>query len=190
MCTRAFLALAFNGVTSGVLFAQGQAPGSEVRSRIFDPDSASFWINVPRGWDLDTEAGLRDGMIGVLYRHGATWRTGDPVIYMRVITPDIGYNAVIAAAIRSDSANWGGAVRDFVFTTRDSVRAISGAFAQVRLFQSAATKRFDTAAYLQAEGRVWMLELAARSREAHDAALADFLSMVKSYAPGPDPPQH
>ncbi len=182
---RAVLALGLHVITAGALFAQRQARGPEGQSGLVYSDSTSFWIDAPRGWELDPESGRRDGVIVVLYKQGESWRTGEPVMYASVITPKIGYNAVIPAAIRSDSANWAGLAKDLVFTARDSVRTISGAFAQLRAFQSASTKHFDTVAYLQAEGRVWMLTLAARSPGAHDAAFPDFLSLVKSYAPGP-----
>jgi hypothetical protein len=87
--------------------------------------------------------------------------------------------------VRVDSAQWAGQVSDLVYAVRDSIRTVSGAYAQFRTFQSASTRRYDTVAYLQAEGRVWMLTLSARSLLARDAADADFASLVKSYAPGP-----
>ena len=106
-------------------------------------------------------------------------------MYASVITPKSGFNAAVPAAVRSDSAQWAGQTADLVFTVRDSIRTVSGAFAHLRAFRSISTKRYDTVAYMQADGRVWMLTLTARSLASHDAAYADFVSMVKSYAPGP-----
>lgn len=183
---RAVFALTFS-VASDALVAQAPASAAGMPARVFDADSASFWITAPPGWDLDLESGRNDKMIGVLYKHGQSWRTGEPVMYMRVVTPDVGYNAVVPAAIRSDSADWGGTARDLVFTPREDLRTTSGLVAYVRTLQSASSKHFDSVAYLQGEGRVWMIELAARTREAHDAAYADFISLVKSYKPGPEP---
>jgi hypothetical protein len=182
---RLVLALGLHVSAVGAICAQQQARGAEGQSSLVYSDSTSFWIDVPRGWVLDPESGRRDGVIVALYKHGESWRTGEAVMYASVITPKSGFNAVIPAAIRSDSANWAGQSNDLVFTARDSIRTISGAFAQLRRFQAASTKHFETVAYLQAEGRVWMLALAARSLAARDAASPDFLSLVKSYAPGP-----
>jgi hypothetical protein len=134
---------------------------------------------------LDAEAGRRSGSFAVLYRKGESWQTGDPVIYASVITPKSGFNANIPAAVRTDSAQWAGQVSDLVYAVRDSIRTGSGAQAQFRAFQSASARRFDTVAYLQADGRVWMLTLTARSSAARDSAYADFVALVKSYAPGP-----
>ena len=102
-----------------------------------------------------------------------------------VITPKSGFNAAVPAAVRSDSAKWAGEVPDLVFTVRDSVRTASGAFANIRAFRSTKGKQYATVAYMQADARVWMLTLTARSLAAHDAAYPDFVSLVKSYAPGP-----
>lgn len=182
---RAVVALALSVAAARAVFAQS-ARGPDGQSGLVTVDSTSFWIDPPRGWVLDAESGKRDGLLSVFYKQGESWRTGEPVMYAAVITRKIGYNAVIPGAIRSDSANWAGQATDFVFTVRDSLRTISGAVAQIRAYQSTSTKHFETVAYVQGEERVWILGLTARSRETHDAAYADFLSLVKSYAPGPD----
>jgi hypothetical protein len=61
--------------------------------------------------------------------------------------------------------------------------------AHIRDFRSNATHRFDCIAYVQADGRVWILAITSRSLAARNAAYADFVSLVKSYAPGPARPQ-
>ncbi len=182
---RTFLAITLSCTAVCAMGAQQPVVGPEGQSGLVTSDSTSFWIEVPRGWVLDAEAGRRDGEIAVFYRQGESWGTGDPVMYATVITPKSGFNAAVPAAVRSDSARWAGQVRDLEFTVRDSVRTVSGAFAHIRSYASASTRQYYTVAYMQADGRVWMLALTARSRAAHDAAFADFVALVRSYAPGP-----
>jgi hypothetical protein len=182
---RGIVALALSCAALRASGAQQAAIGPEGQASLVYSDSTSFWIDVPRGWVLDAEAGRRDGEIAVLYRQGESWSTGDPVMYASVITPKSGFNAAVPAAARSDSARWAGRVADLAFTMRDSVRTVSGEFAHVRAYASESAKQYETVAYLQADGRVWMLALSARSRVSHDAAFADFMLLVRSYAPGP-----
>lgn len=170
---------------AGAVGAQQTARGPEGQSGLIFTDSTSFWIDPPRGWVLDTEAGRRDGSIAVLYRQGESWPTGEPVIYASAFTPKSGFSAVIPAVVRGDSAQWAGQVSDLVYAVRDSIPTVSGAYAHLRAFQSASARRFDLAAYFQTDGRVWVLVMTARSAASRDAAYADFVSLVKSYAPGP-----
>jgi hypothetical protein len=181
---RTFLAIVLSCTAVRLAAAQQPVVGPEGQTGVVYSDSTSFWIEVPRGWVLDAEAGRRDGEIAVLYRQGESWGTGDPVMYATLITPKSGFNAVVPAAVRTDSARWAGQVPDLVFSARDSVRTVSDAVAYVREYASAAARRYDTVAYMQADARVWMLVLTARSLASHDAALADFVALVRSYAPG------
>jgi hypothetical protein len=184
---RGFVALAFCCAATRAAGAQ-QLPkdsGPQGQSGLVTVDSTSFWIDAPHGWVLDTEAGRRDGAIAVLYRQGESWKSGDPVVSASVITPKSGFNAVVPAAVRSDSARWAGQVPDLVFAVRDSVRTVSGVFARICTYRSASRRRYETVAYMQADARVWMLTLSAGSVASYDAASADFVSLVTSYAPGP-----
>jgi hypothetical protein len=182
---RSFLALMFTFAAIRGVAGQQPATGPEGQTGLVYTDSTSFWIDVPRGWVLDDDAGRRDGQIAVLYRQGESWKTGEPVMYATVITPKSGFNAAVPAAVRSDSAQWAGQVRDLVFAVSDSIRTVSGAFAHIRSYRSALTRQYSTVAYMQADARVWMLTLSARSPASHAAAYPEFVAMVKSYAPGP-----
>ena len=186
---RRFLGVVLSCAAVRAAHAQQRVVGPEGQSGLVYADSTSFWVDAPRGWVLDAESGRGDGAIAVLYRQGESWRAGEAVMYANAFTPKSGFSAVIPAVVRSDSARWAGQVPDLVYTVRDSVRTMGGAFAHMRTFRSTATQHFDTVAYLQADGRVWVLVLTARSLAAHEAASADFVSLVKSYAPGPVRPQ-
>jgi hypothetical protein len=183
--TRVFLALALGCAALHTVRAQQPERGSGGQSALVHSDTASFWIDVPRGWVFDAEAGRRDGAIAVLYRQGESWDAGDPVMYASVITPHTGFNPEIPAALRSDSARWAGQASDFALTIRDSIRTVSGAFAYMRSYGSVSSRQYDTVAYLQADGRVWMLTLSAGSPASQNAGYADFVALVKSYVPGP-----
>lgn len=179
---RRILVTSFVFAAASAASAQQPARGPAGQSGLVYSDSASFWIDAPAGWVLDAEAGRRDGPIVVLYRQGQSWRTGEPVMYANVMTAN---GTSIAAAIRADSSEWGTQVKDLVFRARDSVATAGGGFAQIRVFESASTRHYETVAYLAGPKRVWLLVLTARSAAAHENAFADFLTLVKSYAPGP-----
>ncbi|HYV96048.1 MAG TPA: hypothetical protein VE967_01185 [Gemmatimonadaceae bacterium] len=187
MLARAIVAFGLaSGLATGGLLAQQPAHGPQGQPNLVVSDSTSFWIAPPDGWVFDAESGKREGLLAVFYRKGQSWRTAEPLMHASVITRKIGYNAVIPAAIRSDSANWAGTAKDFVFVVRDSVRTNSGVMAHLRSYRSVSSKQFDTVAYYQGDERTWMITLTARSLAAHDAAYADFMALVKSFAPGPD----
>jgi hypothetical protein len=50
---------------------------------VYGPKGA-FNLSAPKGWKLDPTAGSGEGFPCVLYREGATWETGDPLMYAQI----------------------------------------------------------------------------------------------------------
>jgi hypothetical protein len=163
---------------------QAQTKGPAGQSALVYSGSASFWVDAPGGWVLDSEAGRRDGPIVVLYRQGKTWKTSEPVMYANVSLPK-GKTAVVTDAMKADEEQWRTQVVDLVVTNGENVTTSGGQTAEIRKFQSAAARHYESVAYILGPQRVWLLVLSARSSNDHNAAYPDFLKWIRSYAPGP-----
>jgi hypothetical protein len=172
---------------AGGLFASPQitSKGPAGQSFLIYRGNESFWTNNISGWVLDTEAGRQDGPIVVLYRVGKTWQTSEPVMYANAITPKTADPNAVGEAIKSDIAGWRSEMPDLVVTEKESIHTAGGQQASLRGFQSAATKRYESVAYIRGSRTIWLLVLAARSRTDHDGAFDDYVKWVRSYAPGP-----
>jgi hypothetical protein len=172
-------------VSESIAGGQGQTTGPSGQSGLVYEGSASFWVDVPRGWILDSEAGRRDGPIVVLYRTGTTWQTSEPVMYANVSRATGAQPLTAREAANADITKWRNDVRDVVVKEVANLTTAGGQTALIRKFASAAEKRYESVAYIPGPQRVWVLVLSARSARNHDTAYPVFLRFVKSHAPGP-----
>ena len=178
------LALAFASVVAS---AAAQQPADSTRlAGLVHGHGAAFWIDAPAGWTLDRDAGRADDLVAVLYRTGETWQTSEPVMFINVSAIDEGDSLGVARVIAADVARWKKQAPDVKVTRADTVRTANGQRLTVRMFKSAKAKHQEAAAYVLAGDRVWILVLAAKSKDAFTSTYPDFLSLVRSYRPGPD----
>jgi hypothetical protein len=72
---------------------------------VYGPKGA-FNLSAPKGWLLDPTAGSKQGLPCVLYLKGATWETGDPVMYAKIASTIYeDYEAFAKAAIEDMKKN-------------------------------------------------------------------------------------
>jgi hypothetical protein len=179
-------------LVTAITLAGSDLEGQAVRqagaphSALLYHDSASFFVDPPRGWVIDaSELARAQGPIALFYRRGESWRTGDAVMYANVITlKGSGPNA-LATTIREEVARWSAAAGDAVVTSLPDIRSNTDHIASVRKFVSRNRRTHEAVAYIRQGSVVPLLVLIARSEAALAGAYPDFERLVKSYGPGP-----
>ena len=155
------------------------------RSALLYHDSASFFVDPPRGWIVDaSEVARAQGPIALFYRRGESWRWGDAVMYANVITLVGTDSDALPKTIRAEVARWS-AAGDAVVTSLPDIRTKTGPVASVRKFVSPSRRTREAVAYVRQGSVVPLLVLVARTDSAFASSYDDFERLVKSYGPGP-----
>ena len=162
--------------------AQAQHRGRQGQTGLVHADSASMWVDAPKGWLLDAQAGRAQGAPAVFYRKGESWEQGTAVMY---VNPSARSPRELADIIRADEAEFRGHAADMQIDAIPAVHLASGDTVAMRTFFSATSQNYDAVAYVTSDRAVWFVVLTARTREAFDAALPALRALVASCAPGP-----
>jgi hypothetical protein len=81
-------------LTTFALFAgaQGYSAGSSGKGTfptgVVHGPKAAFKINAPKGWVVDNESGVQQGLPCVLYPTNSTWADADAVMYAKIASTD------------------------------------------------------------------------------------------------------
>jgi hypothetical protein len=181
---RAKYSLGFALLTFASLL-RAQAPACVGPSTLVYADTVSFFLDAPRGWILDCNAGKDQGPLTVLYRVNESWRTGKAVMYATVLTDSGVPSTLFSKRVDAEVADWRQRVPDARVATLASLPMKGGGKAAVRRFQSPSKQLFEIVAYIP-RGRIMpLLTMTARTESAFKDALPAFNRLVRSYAPGP-----
>lgn len=145
--------------------------------------TASFLLKAPRGWTFDCEAGKDQGPLTVLYRVGESWRAGDAVMYVSVLTERPDHPRSFAKRVDAEVADWRRRAPDVRVTKLPEMSTNEGGAtkAAVRRFQSPTEHLSEIVAYVPRGPIMPLLTMSARSERAFQAALPAFRRFVQSY---------
>jgi hypothetical protein len=148
-------------------------------------DSVSFFLDAPKGWILDCEAGRGDGPLTVVYRVGESWHDGQAVMYANMLSLEPGAHLTFAKRIDAEVRDWKARAGDAVVTREPVIRTGAGIVVPVRRFVSKSHGLREIVAYIPRGRDMPVLAMTARSAQAFDKALPAFQALVRSYAVGP-----
>jgi len=156
---------------------------------ILTGEGYAFSLSAPRGWLFDTQAGRSDGVLAVFYRRGESWAMGDAVMYTTVVYKDKkGMGDTIDKVIKADMdrflQNNPGmkAQRGRKITTGDGRKATVYTFTQSATALEGKAAAQEKIAYIDTPRAVVLIVLSSHTKESYDRSLADFSTLVHSFA--------
>lgn len=176
--------LALFPICGGVL-AQKQYPGGIV----YGP-KAAFTIDAPKGWVLDNESGVDQGLPCVLYPKGESWADARTVMYAKIAgTKFEDVNAFVAFAIKEMEKTHG----------KPNEKIASGKTSDGRDYvinEYPATKNYsqwERVGYVQLPKAVAYVVLSSRDEASYRKAAPALVEVLKTFAylePKIEPKQH
>lgn len=165
-----FLLLSFQ------VFAQNRAETGIVYGK-----NHAFAITAPKGWVLDNQSGVSQGLHAVFYREGQSWSEGEVGMYASTTSLTEGPDTTIQQFIQSDLQNFQNQYPDLETTDSPGIRTKDSSTAIVKHFTSKTYKQHEAVAYIQSGGVGVLLVLTSRTKEGFLSSLAAFQELVESY---------
>ena len=140
-----------------------------------------FALKAPKGWVLDTESAVDEGIQDVFYPKTTTWADSMAVIYARSDSRDEEIKTVedvVADVLKdfhdNDSPN-SVAKRDQTFTTTAGQEGV------IYRYTGDRWGNFEAVAYFTEDQAINFVVFTARTEEAFNASLGAFEELIKSY---------
>jgi hypothetical protein len=142
----------------------------------------SYMLSAPKGWVLDNQSGVNQGLYAVFYPKGSSWAKGSVVMYTNTGSKKKKGQETFEKMIANDVANY----RDnrntkqildgLPIITKDGKRT-----ALVKYFLGDKTGNYEACAYIDESKIVSFVVLTARNQKEFEANLPAFKELVQSY---------
>ena len=159
------------------ILTQRQQPLEENTGILYGDDHA-FALTAPKGWVLDNESGVPDGLYAVFYPKGGSWTGSPTVMYGKGESKDLENHQTIGEFISNDSSQFMRQYPKARISDQPLLRWGSGSKAIVRKFLYS---RADLIAYIDAPKAVIMVVVSANSPRTLELASNPFKELVASY---------
>jgi hypothetical protein len=172
----------FSGAYAGEKKEKPSQKEEELNQGLIYGEDHSFWLSAPKGWVLDNQAGVSQGLHAVFYPKGSTWATATTVMYANVAHKGKKGEETLQAVMDGDAARFRERAPQLVvkrakdLTTRDEKKAV------VRYFSGDAWGSFEAVAYLDEKKVIVILVMTSKTRKGFEASLPVFAELVGSYA--------
>ncbi len=141
-------------------------------------DDHAFALTAPKGWVLDNDSGVSDGLYAVFYPKGGSWTGSPAVMYGKGESKDLEHHQTIRQFISNDSSQFMQQYSSARISDEPPLRPGPDSKAIVRKFLYS---RADLIAYIDAPKAVIMIVLSANSTQALEQASDSFKELVASY---------
>jgi hypothetical protein len=144
----------------------------------------AFNLKAPKGWTLDTSAGVSQKLNAVFYPNGNNWADSPIVAYAqsRPKTPTI-QNGDDAAKDTIRRFHQEGNSPNYQGTKLKTLKADGGAEAVLYQFSGDQWGNYEVAAYFAEKDRINFLVMNSRDKKLFDQSLPAFEALAKSYLP-------
>jgi hypothetical protein len=141
----------------------------------------AFFITAAKGWVLDNESGVKQGLYMTFYPVGYTWANSPAIAYGRKVTKDKDIRSVKDQAESTVKMFHEKGSPNYKITHRTSVALPNGKKVPVYYYAGDQWGNFEAAAYFEEENTINFLVFNCRNKADFDKYLPGFEQMVRSY---------
>lgn len=144
-------------------------------------DDHAFGFSAPKGWILDNESGVGEGLHAVFYPKGQTWAKSPVMAYARARTRDANVKTaedVVQLTLKEfrDNANPNSAAKKVDPIVIDKTRT-----AQVYYYSGDKYGNYEAVAYIGETKTINFFVMSSKTKSDFEKSLPAFQSLVKSY---------
>lgn len=160
-----------------------KTPGDEMNSGLVYGKNHAFWVVAPKGWVLDNQAGVDQGLYAVFYPKGSSWQKSPVVMYANTTFKGVKGQETFQKVVDSDVKQY----RDEYHTKKIvNAPALSNGeknrTAVVKYFLGDGNGNYEACAYIEESKIVVFLVMSAKSQKQFDDNLPAFKALVGSYS--------
>jgi hypothetical protein len=159
-----------------ILFGQ-----DEMKSGIIYGNNHAFSLTAPRGWVLDNEAGVSQGLYAVFYKRGESWQNGETVMYTNTASLEDSAYSTLDQLIKYDLDNFKKNYPDIKITDGNDVLIKKNVVAKIKYLSGESYGNYEAMAYIDAGKTGVMIIMTSRTQSGFENSLKAFEELVKSY---------
>lgn len=141
----------------------------------------AFSITAPKGWVLDNESGVKQGVYMIFYPVGYAWANSPVIVYGRSVTKDAKTRSAkdqVAFTVKMFHDN--GSL-DYKVTKETSITLPNGKKAPVYYYAGDQWGNYEAAAYFEEKNTINFLVFNSRNKADFEKYIPAFEQMVRSY---------
>lgn len=151
----------------------------EMNSGILYGPNFSYTLSAPKGWILDNESGVSQGLSAVFYPKGSSWSKGQTVAYTRVVKKND--QLTVSDIIIADINDFKSESPALKVEDAKAIDLGKGKTAIIKYFSNDSHGNHEALAYIDEAKSVVMIVLTARAKQDFDSSLGAFQGLVGSY---------
>jgi len=139
----------------------------------------SFWIDAPKGWELDPKTAKEYGVNVVLYPTGSSFQNAPAVMYANTLRKD----ETVQDVMKHEADTYREKYKGIQISSRPELQTKDRTIAHVQCYKGEKENQSDEAvAFIHEKGFYVLLVLSARSEHAFEEAYPAYEQLVRSYA--------
>jgi len=144
---------------------------------IFGKDHA-YVLTAPKGWVLDNQSGVDQGIHAVFYPEGGSWSDSKAVMYSRINDKtDKTFQEVIDFDLKHMSQD----APNYKIEEKDPVTCTRGAKAHIKYLSGDRFNTFEAVGYIEEPKKVITIVMTSREEKNFKSSVDAFYELVKSY---------
>jgi predicted extracellular nuclease len=151
----------------------------KMNSGILYGPNFSYTLSAPRGWILDNESGVSQGLSAVFYPKGSSWSKGQTVAYTRVVKKND--QQTVSDIINADINGFRAESSALKIEDAKAIDLGKGKTAIIKYFSGDSHGNYEALAYVDEAKSVVLIVLTARTKQDFDSSLGAFQGLVGSY---------
>jgi hypothetical protein len=153
----------------------------DIKSGIIYGNNHAFGLTAPKGWVLDNQSGVKQGLYAVFYKKGESWEKATTVMYANTASLEDRAHRTLEELIKYDLNSFKKEYPDIQITDEKDIAINSNLIAKVKYLSGKSYGNFEAMAYIDAGKTGVMLILSSRSKDGFQNSLSAFEALVKSY---------
>ena len=138
----------------------------------------AYNVKAPKGWVLDTQAGVQQGVHAVFYPVGTSWADAKSVMYSRIYDKK---GRTFEEVIKDDLKHQATDAPDFKAEDKADIECTKGAKAKIKYLTGDMYNSNEAVAYIEEPKKVVIVVMSSREKGNFEPTLKPFEELVKSY---------
>jgi hypothetical protein len=165
-----------------LIFARLTAFGQDdMNAGIIYGKDLAFGLKAPKGWVLDNQSGVSQGLHAVFYEQGQSWENATTVIYANTASLIAESHKTLTQLIKYDLDNFTKNYSGLEITDGKDILIKGDLVAKVKYLSGQSYGNYEAISYIDAGKTGVMIILSSRTKDGFEKSLAAFESLVKSY---------
>ncbi|MGB7203627.1 MAG: hypothetical protein WBD16_15375 [Pyrinomonadaceae bacterium] len=140
----------------------------------------AYMLKAPKGWVMDNQSGVSQGLHAVFYPKGSSWDKGIAVMYTNVMAK-ANEKQSLEDLVDQDIRRFKQNSPNLKIEEGETLTLEKGKSAVVKKFSSDTNGNYETVAYINESKVAVIIVLTSRSKKDYEASLSAFRELVTSY---------